>query len=49
MVAQCLTAEIPDTRSGWPRIHPPRREASGLDIAYLIDPDGTLLRLVQNN
>ena len=49
MVAQCLTAEIPDTRSGWPRIHPPRREASGLDIAYPIDLDGTLLRLVQNN
>ncbi len=47
-VAQCLAADIPDTRTGWPRIHPPRREASGLDIAYLIDPDGTLLRLIQN-
>lgn len=45
----CREAGIPDVRSGWPRLHPPRAEASGLTIAYLIDPDGTLLRLVQND
>ena len=39
---------VPETCSGWPRISAPRREASGLDIAYLVDPDGSLIRLVQN-
>jgi hypothetical protein len=48
-VAQCLQAGIPDRRKGWPRLHPPKRDASGLDIAYLIDSDGTLLRLIQND
>jgi hypothetical protein len=27
---------------------PPRVEPSGLLIGYLVDPDGSLLRLVQN-
>ena len=31
-----------------PQIHPPKREASGLRIGALIDPDGTLVRLIQN-
>ncbi len=47
--ATCQAANIPDTRTGWPRVHPPQRDVSGLTIAYLIDPDGTLLRLVQND
>lgn len=46
--AACVTAGIPETARGWPRIHPPRLDESGLTIAYLIDPDGTLLHLVQN-
>ena len=46
--AACLTAGIPETRRGWPRLHPPMVEDSGLRIGYLIDLDGTLLRLVQN-
>ena len=46
---QCLAAGVPNTRTGWPRIHPPARDPSGLTIAYLIDPDGTLLRLIQND
>ncbi len=41
-------AGIPERQSGQPRLSPPRLEASGLTIAYLIDPDGTLLRLIQN-
>jgi catechol 2,3-dioxygenase-like lactoylglutathione lyase family enzyme len=41
-------AGITEQRSGMPRLSPPRREASGLTIAYLVDPDGSLLRLVQN-
>lgn len=48
-VAACTAAGVPDVRTGWPRLHPPRREASGLTIGYLIDPDGTLLRLIQND
>ena len=43
-----IAAGVPDSRDGFPRYHPPKREASGLDIAYLIDPDCSLLRLIQN-
>ncbi|EAQ30474.1 bleomycin resistance protein [Erythrobacter sp. NAP1] len=49
MVAQIEAAGVPDTRTGYPRIHPPQKEASGLTIAYLTDPDGSLLRLIQND
>ena len=48
LVEACRAAGIAQRRTGVPRISAPRREASGLDIAYLIDPDGTLLRLIQN-
>jgi hypothetical protein len=41
-------AGIPEQRTGMPRLNPPRLEESGLTIAYLVDPDGSLLRLVQN-
>ena len=44
----CRAAGIPESTRGWPRIHPPRIDESGLTIAYLVDPDGTLLHLVQN-
>ncbi|QQR40500.1 bleomycin resistance protein [Devosia rhizoryzae] len=44
----CLAAGIPDTRTGWPRVHSPRVEAWGGRVGALIDPDGTLLRLIQN-
>ena len=49
MMAQVRAADIPNARVGIPRFHPPQIEGSGLTIAYLIDPDGTLLRLIQNN
>lgn len=49
MMAQVATSGLPDARVGIPRYHPPRLEVSGLTIAYLIDPDGTLLRLIQND
>ncbi|GAA2738886.1 bleomycin resistance protein [Pedococcus aerophilus] len=45
---RCRDAGLPEITHGWPRLHPPRLEASGLVIGALIDPDGTLLRLVQN-
>lgn len=44
----CLDAGVPERRSGQPRLHPPRREDSGMTIGALIDPDGTLVRLIQN-
>ena len=49
MVEQCAAAGIPEGRTGIPRIVPPARDVSGLDIAYLVDLDGTLVRLVQNS
>ena len=48
LYAACVAAGIPEQTVGFPRLHPPRKEASGLTIAYLVDPDGTLLRLIQN-
>ncbi len=44
----CLTAGIPENQTGFPRIHAPKLEHSGMTIGYLVDLDGTLLRLVQN-
>ncbi len=46
--AECRQAGIPETNHGWPRLHPPEPEASGLRIGALLDPDGSLLRLIQN-
>ena len=47
-VEECLAARIPEASQGWPRVHLPVAEASGLRIGALIDPDCTLLRLVEN-
>jgi hypothetical protein len=44
----CLDAGLPESRKGFPRLHPPRLEESGLRIGALIDPEGTLLRLIGN-
>ena len=44
----CRDAGLPEAPTGQPRISPPKQEASGLTIAYLIDPEGSLLRLIQN-
>lgn len=46
--ALAQAAGVPERRVGQPRIHPPALEASGLTIAYLVDPDGSLIRLIQN-
>jgi catechol 2,3-dioxygenase-like lactoylglutathione lyase family enzyme len=48
-VTACGAAAIPVTRKGWPRLHLPERDVSGERIGYLIDPDGTLLRLIDEN
>jgi hypothetical protein len=44
----CLHAGVPETDWGQPRLQPPQPEDSGLLIGALIDPDGTLIRLIQN-
>ena len=44
----CTAAGVPEARSGIPRIVPPRVEHWGGTVGFLVDPDGTLLRLVQN-
>jgi catechol 2,3-dioxygenase-like lactoylglutathione lyase family enzyme len=46
--AACISAGLPETTKGQPRLHPPRKESWGGTMAALIDPDGTLLRLIQN-
>lgn len=45
---ECRKAGIAETTVGWPRCEPPRQEASGLRIGALLDPDASLLRLIQN-
>lgn len=42
-----ISAGVPEKKSGWPRTHCPEREAWGGTVGALIDPDGTLIRLVQ--
>lgn len=44
----CREAGLPDSDKGWPRVHPLRLEPSGLHIGALVDPDGSLLRVIQN-
>ena len=44
----CKSAGLPEAHDGIPRIVPPRREHWGGTVGFLVDPDGSLLRLVQN-
>lgn len=46
--AASKAAGIPEATTGFPRLHPPGIEDWGGRTAALIDPDGTLLRLIQN-
>ena len=46
--AVCKGAGLEERCWGWPRLHAPRVEDSGKRIGALIDPDGTLVRLIQN-
>ena len=43
-----IAAGIGEQSEGWPRIHRPKLETSTERIGYLVDLDGTLLRLVAN-
>jgi catechol 2,3-dioxygenase-like lactoylglutathione lyase family enzyme len=44
----CTATGVPETHSGIPRVVPPRVEPWGGRVGYLVDLDGSLLRLVQN-
>lgn len=46
--AICRTAGLPETNAGQPRLHRPEIQGPGLRIAALVDPDGTLIRLIEN-
>ena len=46
--AECVVSGLPKTCWGHPRLHAPKLEESGLRIGALIDPDGNLIRLIQN-
>lgn len=46
--ARCKTARVPEASRGYPRLHPPQTEEWGGTRAALVDPDGTLVRLIQN-
>ena len=41
-------AGLLETRTGQPRLHAPRVEPWGGRVGAIIDPDGTLLRIIQN-
>jgi catechol 2,3-dioxygenase-like lactoylglutathione lyase family enzyme len=46
---EVLAAGIPEQSTGRPRAHRPKREAWGGLAGALIDPDGSLIRLIQTN
>ncbi|MCP3371299.1 bleomycin resistance protein [Bradyrhizobium cajani] len=46
--AATLAAGVPETTNGWPRAHRPKKEAWGGIVGAVIDPDGTLVRIIQN-
>jgi catechol 2,3-dioxygenase-like lactoylglutathione lyase family enzyme len=48
LYAACQAAGVPEQCWGYPRLHPPQQEYSGLTIAHMVDPDGTLVRMIQN-
>jgi catechol 2,3-dioxygenase-like lactoylglutathione lyase family enzyme len=45
----CVAAGIAETSSGLPRLHPLKTEPWGGRVGALIDPDGSLLRIISND
>ena len=48
LYAAFQAAGLPEANSGIPRIVAPRTEHWGGRVGFMVDPDGSLLRLVQN-
>ena len=42
-----VAAGVPEAAAGWPRLQRPKIESWGGTVGALVDPDGTLVRLVQ--
>lgn len=47
--AVCQAAGVREDRVSCPRIVAPKVEASGLRIGYMVDLNGSLIRLIQNS
>jgi catechol 2,3-dioxygenase-like lactoylglutathione lyase family enzyme len=47
--AVCKDAAIPVQDTDFPRLHPIKQEPWGGRVGALLDPDGSLLRLIQND
>lgn len=48
-LAEIESSAVPIEGETIPRFHPPKVEPSGLSIAYLIDIDGSLIRIIEND
>ncbi|SRR6266568_8985915 len=46
--AICKDVGIPERSTGQPRLSPPKVQYWGARMAAIVDPDGTLVRLIQN-
>lgn len=46
--AVCKEAGVPKTRTGWPRLQPPATQPWGGRLAFLVDLDCSLVRVLQN-
>lgn len=46
--AKCRSLQLPMDDKSIPRLSAPRVEPSGIRIFYLVDPDGSLVRCIQN-
>ena len=44
----CKDAGIPEGCKGQPRLHPPEAQSGGRRVGAFVDPDGSLVRLIQN-
>lgn len=42
-----LSAGVPERPTGWPRAQRPKRESWGGVVGAVVDPDGSLIRLIQ--
>lgn len=46
--AMCKATGLSEGCMGMPRLHPPAVESWGGKVGALVDPDGTLIRLIEN-
>jgi hypothetical protein len=44
----CRAAGVPERKTGWPRLIAPEEQPWGGRLGYLVDPDCTLVRLIQD-